>query len=255
MITIKTDRELELMRISSRIVGETFEYVRSLIKPGVTTQQLDEKIESFIVRQGARPAFKGLYGFPASACISIDEEVVHGIPSRGRVLEEGQLVSVDIGVEYRGYYGDAAFTFPVGEVEETKRRLMEVTWESLFVGIEKAVAGNRVQDISASIQQFVEARGFNVVRNLTGHGIGRALHEDPQVPNYGKPGRGPQLRAGMTLAIEPMVNAGTAQVFELSDGWTIVTADRRPSAHYEHTVLITDGEPEILTKHSLNPLE
>jgi len=253
MITIKSEKEIELMRVSSRIVAETFEYIGSLIKPGVTTQFLDEKIESFIVSRKAIPAFKGLYGFPASACISIDEEVVHGIPSKKRFLEEGQIVSVDIGVLFEGYYGDSAFTFAVGKVSAEKRRLMEVTWEALYLGMEKAVAGNRLQDISYAIQHHAESHGFSVVRELVGHGIGKSLHEDPQVPNYGTPGKGPLLQSGMTLAIEPMINVGTQRVLTMKDNWTIVTADRKPSAHYEHTVLIREGEPEILTKHELKP--
>ncbi len=242
------------MRISSSIVAETFEYVSSLIKPGISTGWLDEQIESFIRKKGAVPAFKGLYGFPASACISVDEEVVHGIPSKKRILQEGQLVSVDIGVRYQDYYGDAAYTYAVGEVSEEKKRLMRVTWEALMKGIAMAQVGNRLQDISATIQQHVEAHGFTVVRELVGHGVGKELHEDPQVPNYGTFGKGPRLKAGMTLAIEPMVNMGTANVLTLQDGWTVVTEDRQPSAHYEHTVAILEDGPEILTKHSLNPL-
>lgn len=253
MITIKTEKELELMRISSSIVAETFQYVSDLVKPGVTTGELDQKIEKFITAKGAYPAFKGLYGFPASACISIDEEVVHGIPSTKRVLKAGEIISIDIGVRYQGYYGDAAYTFAVGEIAEAKKQLMQVTWECLFRGIEQAKSGNRLQDISASIQTHAEGHGYSVVRELVGHGIGKKLHEDPQVPNYGKAGRGPLLKSGFTLAIEPMINMGTHNVHTLSDKWTIVTDDKMPSAHYEHTVLIRDGEAEILTKHHLSP--
>ena len=253
MITIKTEKELELMRISCAMVAETFQYVSDLVKPGVTTGELDHKIEKFITAKGAYPAFKGLYGFPASACISIDEEVVHGIPSAKRVLKEGEMISIDIGVRYQGYYGDAAYTFAVGKISEAKQRLMQVTWECLFRGIEQAKSGNRLQDISASIQTHAEAHGYSVVRELVGHGIGKKLHEDPQVPNYGKAGRGPLLKSGFTLAIEPMINMGTQNVHTLSDKWTIVTDDKMPSAHYEHTVLIRDGEAEILTKHHLSP--
>ncbi len=242
------------MRISSKIVAETLEMVSTLIRPGISTAWLDEQIEAHIVKQGAVPAFKGLYGFPASACISIDEEVVHGIPSPERILEEGQIVSVDIGVKLNGYYGDAAFTYAVGNISEEKKRLMQVTWEALHKGIEMATVENRLQDISATIQNYVESHGYTVVRELVGHGVGRELHEDPQVPNFGTFGKGPRLKAGMTLAIEPMVNMGTANVVTLADGWTVVTQDRKPSAHYEHTVAILDGGPEILTKHSLNPL-
>ncbi|MFQ5584337.1 MAG: type I methionyl aminopeptidase [Calditrichia bacterium] len=253
MITIKNETELELMEISSGIVSETFELVGSLIKPGITTQAIDEQVETFILSRNARPAFKGLYGFPASACISIDEEVVHGIPSPKVVLKEGQIIGVDIGVEYRGYFGDAAYTFQVGTIDEEKHRLLRVTWESLYKGIEKACAGNRLQDISYAIQQYAESHGYSVVRELVGHGIGKKLHEDPQVPNYGKPGRGPVLKAGMTLAIEPMINLGGARVYTKPDGWTIVTEDHKPSAHFEHTVLVLNGKPKILTVHNLNP--
>lgn len=253
MITIKNETELELMQISSTIVAETFEFVGSLIKPGISTEYLDEQIAKFIHSKKARPAFKGLYGFPGNACISIDEEVVHGIPSPQRILKEGQIVSIDIGAEYRGFYGDAAYTFPVGEIDQEKRRLLKITWEALFKGIAQAHENNRVQDISNAVQDFAESHGYSVVRELVGHGIGKALHEDPQVPNYGKPGRGPKLKNGMTLAIEPMINVGGARVFTKPDGWTIVTADGKPSAHFEHTVLINNNEPKILTKHNLAP--
>ncbi len=251
MITIKNERELELMRISARITAETFEMVWSIIKPGVSTGKLDEEIEKFIRSRGARPAFKGLYGFPASACISINEEVVHGIPSPKRILQEGDIVSVDIGVEYKGYYGDSAFTFPVGEISEEKKQLMKVTVEALYLGIAQAVAGNRVQDISHAVQTHAEKYGYGVVRELVGHGIGKALHEEPQIPNFGKPHRGPLLKEGMTLAIEPMINMGTKNVYTLEDGWTIVTQDGKPSAHYEHTVVVRNGKPEILTENKL----
>jgi methionyl aminopeptidase len=253
MITIKNENELELMRISSGIVAETFEFVGSLIKPGISTEYLDEEIAEFIDSKKARAAFKGLYGFPGNACISIDEEVVHGIPSTQRILKEGQIVSVDIGAEYAGFYGDAAYTFPVGEIDEEKKELLKITWEALFKGIAQAYEDNRVQDISNAVQNYAESHGYSVVRELVGHGIGKALHEDPQVPNYGKPGRGPQLKTGMTLAIEPMINVGSAKVFTKPDGWTIVTADGKPSAHFEHTVLINGEEPKILTKHNLTP--
>lgn len=253
MITIKNEHELELMQISSQIVAETFEFVGSLIKPGINTKYLDEQIEKFIISKGARPAFKGLYGFPGNACISINEEVVHGIPSVKRILEEGQIISIDIGAEFKGYYGDAAYTFSVGEIDDEKNRLLKTTWEALFKGIDQACENNRVQDISYAVQNYAESHGYSVVRELVGHGIGKALHEDPQVPNYGKPGRGPQLKSGMTLAIEPMINVGAAKVYTKQDGWTIVTADRKPSAHYEHTVLINNEKPKILTKHNLKP--
>ncbi len=251
MISIKNEKEIELMRISSKITAETFLFVRSIIKPGITTGKLDEEIEKFIRSKGAKPAFKGLYGFPASACVSVNHEVVHGIPSPKRVLQEGDIVSVDIGVEYQGYFGDSAFTFPVGEVDEQKKELMRVTIEALYEGIKKAVSGNRVQDISWAIQQRAEAHHYGIVRELVGHGIGRALHEEPQVPNFGKPNRGPLLKSGMALAIEPMINMGDRQVVTLEDGWTVVTRDRAPSAHYEHTVIVQNGAPEILTENGL----
>lgn len=253
MITIKNENELELMRISSSIVAETFEFVGSLIKPGISTGYLDEQIAGFINSKNARPAFKGLYGFPGNACISIDEEVVHGIPSTQRILRDGQIVSVDIGAEYEGFYGDAAYTFPVGKIDDERKQLLKITWESLFKGIDQAYEDNRVQDISSAVQNYAESHGYSVVRELVGHGIGKVLHEDPHVPNYGTPGRGPQLKTGMTLAIEPMINVGSAKVFTRPDGWTIVTADEKPSAHFEHTVLINGEEPKILTKHNLTP--
>ena len=254
MIIIKGEKEIDLMRISSRIVAETLEMLHDFIKPGVTTKEIDDKVETYVFSQNAYPAFKGLYGFPASACVSVDEEVVHGIPSPKRVLEEGQFVSVDVGVRYKEYHGDAAYTFPVGKVSPEKKKLMDVTWESLVLGISNARAGNRLRDISAAIQTHAESNGFSVVRELVGHGVGKDLHEDPQVPNYGVAGRGPLLKSGITLAIEPMINYGNKNIHQLDDGWTVVTNDRLPSAHYEHTVLIQDGEPEILTNHSLSPL-
>lgn len=254
MISIKNDREIELMRASAKVVAECFEHIQPLIVPGRLTKDIDAAVEKFIRSRGGKPAFKGMYGFPASACISVNEEVVHGVPSSRRVLEEGDIVSVDIGVLLNGYYGDAAYTFAVGQIDAEKQKLMQVTWESLQRGIANAIAGNRLQDIGSAVQQHAESRGFSVVRSLVGHGIGKNLHEEPQVPNYGKPGKGPLLKKGITLAIEPMINAGTANVSEASDGFTIVTDDSRPSAHYEHTVLITENGPEILTQHALNPL-
>lgn len=251
MIPIKTEEEIELMRISSHITAETFLLVWSLIKTGVTTGKMDEEIEKFIRSKKAKPAFKGLYGFPASTCISINQEVVHGIPSHKRILREGDIISVDIGVEKNGFYGDCAFTFPVGHVSDDRRKLMNVTVESLYKGIKKAVAGNRLQDISHTIQTHAESYGYGVVRELVGHGIGKALHEEPQVYNFGKPNRGPLLKEGMVLAIEPMINMGGREVLTQEDGWTVVTRDGLPSAHYEHTVVIRNGAPEILTEHNL----
>ncbi len=251
MIPIKNEKEIELMRISAKIVAEAFIFLRSLIKPGVSTAKLDEEIEKFIRSKNARPAFKGLYGFPANVCISINEEVVHGIPSLKRILKEGDIISIDIGVEKNGYFGDSAFTFPVGEIDENKRKLMRVSIEALYKGIRKAKEGNRVQDISHSIQTHAESHGYGVVRELVGHGIGKLLHEEPQVYNFGQPNRGPILKAGMVLAIEPMINMGSRHVLTLDDGWTVITKDRKPSAHYEHTVLVKDGTQEILTEHGL----
>lgn len=251
MIPIKNEREIELMRISSLITAEAFINLRSLIKPGVTTARLNTEIEKFIRSKKARPAFKGLYGFPASACISVNDEVVHGIPSNERILKEGDIVSIDIGVEKNGYFGDSAFTFPVGEIDDAKKRLLMITLEALYLGIEKAKEGNRLQDISYAIQTHAESNGYGVVRELVGHGIGKTLHEEPQVYNFGQPNRGPLLKAGMVLAIEPMINLGGRHVMTMDDGWTVVTRDGKPSAHFEHTVLIGNGKSEILTEHNL----
>ena len=246
MIYIKTKEEIEKIRDSCRIAYRTVMMLGKYIKPGIKTSELNSIAEDFILKNGARPAFKGYKGYPATICTSINEEVVHGIPS-DRKLKEGDIISVDIGTYRNGYYGDVAFTFPVGEVDDEKKRLMDVTRESLYKGIEKAAPGNRLSDISHAIQSYVEANGFSVVRSLVGHGIGRNLHESPEVPNYGAPGMGPELKPGMCLAIEPMVNAGMYEVYTLDDGWTVVTLDGRPSAHFEHTVAITENGPVILT--------
>jgi len=251
-VSIKTPREIELMRESCRIVAEVLALIGSRIAPGIFTKELDELAEDWIRSRGGEPAFKG-YGsdkrnlFPASVCISVDDEVVHGIPD-GRVLQGGQIVSVDVGVRKNGYYGDGARTFPVGKISERKHRLLVVTEESLLKGIEQATAGNRLHDVSYAVQRHVEAAGFNVVRDLVGHGIGRELHEEPAIPNFGIPGTGMVLKEGMALAIEPMVNAGTHRVKGDNDGWTIRTSDGKPSAHFEHTVVVRKGEAEILTK-------
>lgn len=253
MSLIKSEKEIELMRESNMIVAETLRYIKSFIKEGITTQELDREIEFFILSKNSIPAFKGYggsrrrKGFPASACISINEEVVHGIPSQ-RKLKSGDIVSVDVGVLKNGYFGDSAFTFSVGDVSEKKQKLMKVTEESLYKGISKAIAGNVINDISVAVQTHVEGSGYGVVRELVGHGIGKSLHEEPAVPNFYCPASNLKLRAGMTIAIEPMVNYGDYAVKTLSDGWTIVTQDGEPSAHYEHTILITDGVPEVLTK-------
>jgi len=228
------------------MVVEALDIAEKLIKPGISTGEIDRAIEGFIESRGAKPAFKGYNGFPASACISVDDEVVHGIPGN-RILQEGEIVSVDIGVYYEGFYGDSARTFAVGKISGEKQRLMDITKESLDEGVRKALSGARLSDISHAIQCTVEGANYSVVRDLVGHGIGRNLHEDPQIPNYGAPNAGPRLRAGMVLAIEPMVNMGTYKVKTQSDDWTVVTADGLPSAHFEHTVAITDNGPEILT--------
>ncbi len=251
MIYIKNAQEIDGIRKSCHIVAEVLKLLSSLIKPNVTTKMLDEAAEDFIVSRGAIPAFKGYsqagsFNFPASICVSVDNAVVHGIPN-DEPLKEGQIVSIDVGVQFNGYYGDAARTFPVGKVSELKKRLIKVTEEALYRGIQKAKSGNRVSDISRAIQSYVESYGFSIVRELTGHGVGKYLHEDPSIPNYVIEGPSPKLREGMTIAIEPMVNAGTYRVKTSKDGWTIVTEDGQPSAHFEHTILITNNEPEILT--------
>ncbi|SET56890.1 methionine aminopeptidase, type I [Natronincola peptidivorans] len=246
MIYIKSGQEIEIMRQAGKIVAETHELLKEAIRPGITTKELDKLAEAYIIKKGAIPAFKGYGGFPASICTSINHEVVHGIPGLKR-LEDGDIISIDIGVLYEGYYGDAAKTYGVGQISEQAQRLIHVTRESFYEGIKNAYEGKRLSDISHAIQAYVENEGFSVVRNYVGHGIGTKMHEEPQVPNYGLPGKGPRLQAGMVLAIEPMINAGTYEVKVLSDGWTVVTIDGRYSAHYEHTVAITQGEPEILT--------
>lgn len=252
-VPVKSQREIALMRESGRIVAEVLALVGSHVRPGVTTRELDALAEEYIRSQGGIPAFKG-YGpdrrnpFPGTLCVSIDDIVVHGIPD-GRRLAEGEIVSVDVGAKKGGWFGDGARTFPVGRISEEKARLLKVTEEALVVGIAQAIAGGRLHDISSAVQRHVEAAGFSVVRDLVGHGIGRNLHEDPAVPNFGTVGTGVLLREGMTLAIEPMVNAGTFVVRLDDDGWTVRTADGRPSAHAEHTVAITQGEAEILTRH------
>ena len=246
MIIIKSEKEIDLMRIAGKIVAETLLLVEEKVKPGITTAELDRIAEEFITKHGAKPSFKGLYGFPASLCISVNEHVVHGIPG-GYVLKDGDIISVDCGACINGFHGDAARTFAVGNVSNEAKNLIRVTKQSFFKGIEYAKVGNRLTDISHEIQNYVEASGFSVVRDFVGHGIGRVVHEDPDVPNFGKAGRGPKLVAGMTLAIEPMVNVGTYKVKTLKDDWTVVTSDGSLSAHYENTVVILPDGPEILT--------
>jgi methionyl aminopeptidase len=247
MIIMKNDRELVYMRDAGRLVAQTHTEMKKAVRPGITTKELDSIAEDFIVSAGARPAFKGYNGFPATICASINEEVVHGIPGL-RKLESGDIISIDIGAVINGFFGDSAVTLPVGEVTSEAQRLLEVTEQSLQEGIKKAVVDNRLFDISHEVQAYVESNGLSVVRDYVGHGIGRNMHEDPQIPNFGKPGRGPRLQAGMTLAIEPMVNLGTYEVVTKQDNWTVVTRDGKLSAHFEHTIAITDKGPEILTK-------
>jgi len=246
MIIIKSPREIEQLKRSNAIVAEVFEKLKGMIAPGITTKELDQVAEEYILSKGGRPAFKGYRGFPATLCISINEEVVHGIPGQRR-LKEGDIVSIDGGVNFGGYFGDSAITLPVGEVDPESKRLLEVTEKALTLGIEKAKIGNRLFDISYAIQRWVESRGFSVVRDFVGHGIGKDLHEEPQIPNFGSPHQGPRLEKGMVFALEPMVNEGTYEVRVLSDGWTVVTADGKRSAHFEHTISITDDGAEILS--------
>jgi methionyl aminopeptidase len=247
VITIKTSAEIDAMRQAGRIVGEILKQLPEKIRPGITTQSLDQWAEKFIRSKGALPAFKGYQGFPATLCTSINEQVVHGIPGP-RVLKDGDLLSVDVGVKLDGWYGDGAWSFPVGKVDPESERLMKVTRESLELGVAQAKPGNRLSAIGHAIQTHVEAAGFSVVRDFVGHGIGRQLHEEPQVPNYGEPDQGVRLRAGMVLAIEPMVNAGGFGVRILNDDWTVVTRDGTRSAHFEYTVALTDEHAEVITR-------
>lgn len=247
MVILKLPEEIEKLRVSNLIVAEILAQLREKVKPGVTTRELDGFSEELTRKNRVIPAFKGYRGYPFALCTSVNEEVVHGMPSE-RPLVSGDILSMDFGVIYKGYYGDAAITVPVGKVSKTAERLMKVTEQGLFQGIEHARAGNRLGDVSASVQKRVEAEGFSVVRDFVGHGIGRNMHEDPQIPNYGMAGRGIQLKPGMVLAIEPMVNAGGYGVRILPDGWTVVTEDGSLSAHFEHSVAITDNGPEILSR-------
>lgn len=248
MIILKSRREIDIMREANQIVAETHALLSENIKPGISTAELDRIADEFIRSKGAVPSFKGYQGFPASVCISINEEVVHGIPADHRHLEDGDIVSIDIGTFYEGFNGDAARTHAVGSISDNASKLLKVTEESLLKGIEKAVIGNRLFDISHAVQEFVEENGFSVVRDYVGHGIGRDMHEDPQIPNFGPGGKGPKLKNGMTLAIEPMVNIGGYEVETMEDDWTVVTKDRSLSAHFEHTIAITKDGVEILSK-------
>ena len=246
MIAIKNERELIVMRKACEITAAARALAGEMVRPGVSTKAIDRAVRDFIVSQGAKPSFLGYNGFPASACISVNQTVIHGIPG-GYTLGDGDIVSIDVGAYYQGFHGDCAATFPCGTVSADAQKLIEVTKQSFFEGIRFARRGHRVSDISHAIQTYVESNGFSVVRSFVGHGVGAQLHEEPEVPNFGSAGRGPRLLPGMTLAIEPMVNVGTHEVRILKDGWTVVTTDGKLSAHYENTVLITDGEPEILT--------
>lgn len=246
MIKIKNTIEIEAMRQAGKIVAETLSKIEEIIKPGITTNEIDRIAEQFIKKCGAIASFKGYAGYPASVCTSVDDVVIHGIPDN-RVLEEGDIISIDCGAIYNGYHGDAARTFPVGKISKEAEDLIRITKESFFKGVEKAVVGNRLYDISFAIQSYAESYGYSVVRDFVGHGIGTEMHEEPEVPNYGKPGRGPKLVSGMVLAIEPMINEGKYHVKIKPDGWTVVTVDGSLSAHYENTVAILDNGPELLT--------
>ena len=246
MIPIKNEREISMMRRACRITAAARALTGEMVRPGVTTKEIDKAVHDYIVSQGAIPSFLNYCGYPASACISVNQTVIHGIPD-GTVLKDGDIVSIDVGAFYEGFHGDCAATFACGNISPEAQKLIDVTKQSFFEGIKFARQGNRVSDIGHAVQEYVEANGFSVVRQFIGHGVGRELHEEPEVPNYGKPGRGPRLIKGMTIAVEPMVNVGTYEVKVLKDGWTTVTSDGKLSAHYENTVLITDGEPEILT--------
>ncbi|MCU0430434.1 MAG: type I methionyl aminopeptidase [Cytophagaceae bacterium] len=246
MVRIKSEEEIELIRVSGDLLGRAHAEVAKAIKPGVTTAQLDQIAFQFISDNGAKPSFKGYKGYPSSLCISVNEVVVHGIPG-AQVLSEGDIVSIDCGVFLKGFHSDSAYTYGVGTIDETKRLLLEKTKESLYLGIAQALDGNRTGDVGFAVQSHVEKAGFSVVRDLVGHGVGQNLHEEPEVPNYGKRGNGVRLKEGMVIAIEPMVNMGTKNVLQERDGWTIRTSDRKPSAHFEHTVAIKKGKAEILT--------
>lgn len=251
MILLKSPEEIEYIRKSSLLVSQTHALLVEYIKPGIKTSKLDQIAEQFIRDNGGKPSFKGYGGFPATLCISVNEQVVHGFPSDREIIE-GDILSIDCGVYKNGFHGDSAFTFPIGEVNPEAKKLLQVTFNSLFIGIEQAVAGNRIGDIGFAIQNYCEVtHKYGVVRDLVGHGVGKDLHEDPQIPNYGKRGKGPMLQEGMVIAIEPMINLGTYQVRTLQDKWTIITKDGKPSAHFEHTLAIKKGKADILSDHNL----
>lgn len=247
MIILKSSDEIQSMKAAGRVVARAHQLVRELVRPGTTTWDLDRAVEEFLLKQNATPAFKGYHGYPASICASVNEVVVHGIPSKDVVLKEGSIISVDIGAFVDGFCGDSAWTYPVGSIDPEVQLLLTTTEEALFEGIEQARVGNRLSDISHAVQSRTEKQGFSVVRDFVGHGVGRQMHEAPQIPNFGLPGKGPRLKSGMTLAIEPMVNVGNYHVDVLADNWTVVTRDKSWSAHFEHTIALTDGEPVILT--------
>ena len=246
MIIVKSEREIELMRRAGKITAAARAVARDMVKPGVTTQQIDKAVHRFITEQGAIPSFLHYNGYPASVCVSVNDEIIHGIPGK-RVLKEGDIVSVDVGATWGGFTGDCAATFACGAISPTAQKLITVTEQSFYEGIKFARQGNRISDIGHAVQTYVESHGFGVVRAFVGHGVGEKMHEEPEVPNFGSPGRGPRMVKGMTLAVEPMVTQGTYDVRVLKDGWTTVTADGKLAAHYENSILITDGEPEILT--------
>lgn len=247
MIIIKSDQEIDIMRESGKVTAHILKELENFIKPGISTMDIDQFVEKTILSNNMIPSFKGYNGFPASACVSINNEVVHGIPDAARFLKEGDIVSVDVGCTYKGYISDAARTYPVGAISPEAQNLIDATRDSFFEGLKFCRPGYRLSDISHAIQQKAESEGFSVIRDFVGHGVGRAMHEEPQIPNYGKPGRGPRLARGMVFAIEPMINQGTFEVDVLADNWTVVTLDGKLSAHYENTVVITDDEPELIT--------
>ncbi len=247
MISIKSPREIELLRIAGEITGSTHNYLKPFIKPGITTKKLDKLAYDYIIKRGATPSFKGYDGFPGTICTSINEEVVHGIPSN-RKLKEGDIISIDIGACYKGYHGDSAWTYPVGKISDSKKHLLEHTEKSLFEGLSVIKSGARIGDIGYAVSKYAHAHNLSVVEELVGHGVGTDVHEEPDVPNYGKAGTGPTLKEGMVIAVEPMLNLGTRHIYILDDDWTIVTADDKPSAHFEHTVLVTKDGYEILTR-------
>ncbi len=246
MIAVKSDRELEVMRKACQITAAARKLAGDMIRPGITTREIDKAVHHFILSQGAKPSFLGYAGYPASVCVSVNEEVIHGIPG-GRRLKEGDIVSIDVGAYYHGFHGDCAATYPCGKISREAQLLIDVTQQSFFEGIKHARQGGRVSDISHAVQTYAESFGFGVVREYVGHGVGEKMHEEPEIPNYGAPGRGPRLIRGMTIAVEPMITLGNPGIRVLKDDWTVVTLDGKLAAHYENTVLITDGEPEILT--------